>query len=83
MKTHQNQQSRMQAHYLSWSCQNEFIAECAKLLLDAIVKEVKCAFYYGIIVDGTPDVSHTKPLTFLLRYAGRSQDNFWDIKERF
>ena len=57
--------------------------ECAKLVLDAIVKEGKCAFYYGIIVDGTPDVSHTEQLTFILRYAHRSQDNFWQIKELF
>ena len=59
MKTHQDQQSRMQAHYLSWSSQNEFI------------------------VDGTPDVSHTEQITFVLRYAHRSQDNVWEIKERF
>ena len=35
VKTHQAQQSRMQAHYLSWSSQNEFIAECGKVVLDA------------------------------------------------
>ena len=27
-------------HYLSWSSQNEFIAECGKLVCDAIVEEV-------------------------------------------
>ena len=83
VKTHQEQQSRMQAHYLSWSSQNEFIAECGKLVLDAVIKEVHSAFYYGIIVDGTPDVSHTEQITFILRYAHRSQDNVWEIKERF
>ena len=59
----------MQVHYLSWSSQNEFIAECGKLVCDAIVEEVKSAFYYSISVDGTPDVSHTEQITFILRYA--------------
>ena len=80
---HQDQQSRMQVHYLSWSSQNEFIAESGKLVCDAIVEEVKSAFYYSIIVDGTPDVSHTEQITFILRYAHRTQDNVREIKERF
>ena len=83
VKTHQDQQSRMQAHYLSWSSQNEFITECGKLVLDAVIKEVTSAFYYGIIVDGTPDVSHTEQITFVLRYAHLAQGNVWEIKERF
>ena len=48
VKAHQDQQSRMQVHYLSWTSQNEFIAECGKLVCDAIVQEVKSAFYYTV-----------------------------------
>ena len=47
------------------------------------IKEVTSAFYYGIIVDGTPDVSHTEQITFVLRYAHVAQGNVWEIKERF
>uniref|UniRef100_A0A1X7V161 DUF4371 domain-containing protein n=1 Tax=Amphimedon queenslandica TaxID=400682 RepID=A0A1X7V161_AMPQE len=46
--------------------ENEFIEECAKFVTEVIVKQVQAAFYYGIIVDGTPDVSHTEQITFVL-----------------
>ena len=42
VKTHQDQQSRMQAHYLSRSSQNEFITDCGKLVLDADQRGYKC-----------------------------------------
>ena len=48
VKKHQENNSRMQAHYLSSRSQNEFIDECDKVVLNAIVEEV----YYCIIVDG-------------------------------
>ena len=73
----------MQAHYLSWRSQNEFIEECAKIVLNAIVDEVKRALYYSIIVDGTPDTSHTEQITFILRYAHLNEENAWEICERF
>ena len=59
----------MQAHYLSWCSQNEFIEECAKVVINAIIEEVKRALYCSIIVDGTPDTLHTEQITFILRYA--------------
>jgi uncharacterized protein (UPF0305 family) len=59
----------MQAHYLSPRSQNEFIEECSKVVLYAIVEEVKQAMYYSIIVDGTPDVSYTEQITFILRHV--------------
>ncbi len=68
VRKHQESNSRLQAHYLSWYSQNEFIDECAKLVTQVIVKEIQTAFYYGIIVDGTPDVSHTEQITFVIRY---------------
>ncbi|XP_065683974.1 uncharacterized protein LOC124809497 [Hydra vulgaris] len=37
---HQEEEKRMQAHYLSWKSQNEFIKECGKL----VVREVKERF---------------------------------------
>ena len=82
VKQHQDEQIRMQARYLSWRSQNEFIEECAKLVLGTILKEAK-AFYYSIIVDGTPDVSHTEQITFILRYVHQNEENIWEIEERF
>ena len=72
----------MQAHYLSPRSQNEFIDECCKVVLNAIVEEVKQALYYSIIVDGTPDVSHTEQITFILRYVNLNE-KVWEICERF
>ena len=61
-KKHQENSSRLQAHYLSPRSQNEFIDECSKVVLNAFVEEVKQVLYYSIIVDGTPDVSHTEQI---------------------
>uniref|UniRef100_H2ZW52 DUF4371 domain-containing protein n=1 Tax=Latimeria chalumnae TaxID=7897 RepID=H2ZW52_LATCH len=78
-KKHQDQETHMQVHYFSWRSQNEFIEECGKLVLNSIIQEVQKAFYYSIIVDGTPDASHTEQITFVLRYAYQNQE----IKEHF
>ena len=83
VKQHQDSQRRMQAHYLSWTSQNEFIKACGKQVLDAVIAESKNAIYYSIIVDATPDVSHTEQISFVLRYVHRNEENVWDVKERF
>ena len=70
VKKHQDENCRMQAHYLSWYSQNEFIEECGKFVRQ---EEVKKAFYYSIIIDGTPDVSHTEH---------QAENDAWEIKER-
>ena len=44
-----------------------------------IVEEIKCAKYYSIILDSTPDVVHVDHLTFVLRYLSANGD----VKERF
>ena len=43
----------------------------------------RSALYYSIIVDGTPDISHTEQITFVLRYAHRSDENIWEMKEHY
>ena len=73
----------MQAHYQSWSSQNEFILECGKLVQEAVIKEVKKAIYYSVIVDGTPDASHTEQVTFVMRYVHCGEDNVWDVRSAF
>ena len=78
----QENNSRMQAHYRSPRSQNEFIDECSKVALNAIVEEIKQVLYYSIIVDGAPDVSHTEQITFILRYVNLNE-KVWEICERF
>ena len=48
------------------------------------MKEVKDAVYFTIITDGTPDVSHTEKITFILRFVRfNSGKMIWEVKERF
>ncbi|XP_030423315.1 uncharacterized protein LOC115653794 [Gopherus evgoodei] len=73
---------RMQAHYLSWCSQNEFLKLCGEKVLSSILEEVRKARYFSIVVDGTPDASHTEQLVFILRYV-MQKDRNWDVHERF
>lgn len=82
VKKYQERGERMQAHYLSWQSQNEFLSLCAKKIMNKIISEIEQSYYYGLIVDGTPDVSHTEQLTFVLRYAVLKNGN-WEVVERF
>uniref|UniRef100_A0A3Q1DI04 TTF-type domain-containing protein n=1 Tax=Amphiprion ocellaris TaxID=80972 RepID=A0A3Q1DI04_AMPOC len=53
--------------FLSPRNQNELISLVAKCTIDAIVERVKNAKYYAVIMDCTPDVSHTEQLSVVLR----------------
>lgn len=65
----------MAANYLSWRSENEFIDECGQIVVRAIIKKVQDARYYAIITDGTPDVSHTEQINFVLRFVHRDVDS--------
>ncbi|KZR99944.1 Zinc finger-like protein [Daphnia magna] len=81
---HQQEGSRMQAHYLSWQSQNEFIKECASIVKESVLKEIKSSIYYTIITDGTPDESHTEQINFVLRFVFfKTDEKKWEIRERF
>ena len=74
---------RLQAHYLSYSSQNEFIQLCAEKVKDCILNERDQAKYYSIMVDATPDMSHTEQSTFILRYLTYDECGKYQIQERF
>lgn len=74
---------RLQAHYLSYASQNEFIQLCAEKVKDCILNERDQAKYYSIMVDATPDMSHTEQSTFILRYLTCDECGKYLIKERF
>ncbi|XP_045033909.1 zinc finger MYM-type protein 1-like [Daphnia magna] len=55
--------------YLSANICEEFIQLLAKKVEAYIVEELKEAKYYSVIVDSTPNGSHTDQLCFVLRYV--------------
>lgn len=55
--------------YLSAKTCDEFISIMADCVLQTMVEEVKHSRYFALIVDSTPDCSHTDQLAFVLRYV--------------
>ena len=64
----QLKRERLQTHYLSADSQNEFIGLFADYVRKCILEELKKVKYYSIMVDATPDTSHTEQTTFVFRY---------------
>lgn len=64
--------------YISHQVCDEFIMILESHLIEFFVKEIKTARYFSIIVDSTPDVSHSDQLCFILRYVkdGKSIERF-------
>lgn len=54
--------------YLSSTICDEFIKIMSEKVKKVMVEELKAAKYYSLIVDSTPDISHTDQLTFIVRY---------------
>ena len=78
----QRKGKRLRVHYPSSDTQNEFIAECSDLVRQHILQERRSAKYFAIMVDATPDSSHTEQTTFILRYV-ILKDPQYEIVERF
>lgn len=78
----QENETRLQVHYLSNKIQNEFIEICGSFVQKSIIEEIKAAKYFAIAVDGTPDCSHKEQLSFIIRYVKR-EDTSFSIEERF
>lgn len=55
--------------YLSKTTCEEFIKLLAETVLKNILNEIKKAKYFSIVVDSTPDISHTDQLTVVIRYV--------------
>ena len=66
--------------------QNEIIQILSKAVKEKIVVDLKASKYYSIIVDCTPDISHTEQMTIILRFVSKlptpdEKESYVDTRE--
>ncbi|XP_065654874.1 uncharacterized protein LOC136081484 [Hydra vulgaris] len=76
------------SHYLGINIQNEIIQILSKAVKEKIVVDLKASKYYSIIVDCTPDISHTEQMTIILCFVSilptpDEKESYVDIREHF
>lgn len=57
------------SHYLGNTIQNEIITLIGMRIKTFILNSIRAAKYYSVILDCTPDVSHTEQITIIFRFV--------------
>ena len=68
------QDGEIHDHYLGKRIQNELVKLMADNVKETIVKRVKNAKYYSVILDCTPDLSHKEQMSLTIRYVSDGSD---------
>ncbi|XP_071054435.1 zinc finger MYM-type protein 1-like [Onthophagus taurus] len=61
--------AKLLVHYLGKDIQNELIQLLSRAIRAKILNSAKLAKYYSIILDCTPDISHTEQMTIIIRFV--------------
>ena len=80
MRLHLDKIEFGKTHYLSPEIQNEFINLMGSKVQEYIVKKVKEAHYFSLMVDSTPDISHQEQVSLIVRYVDAED---FEVKESF
>ena len=79
------QKKEINATYLGKDIQNELINIMGDAVLKEVIKRIKAAKYFAIILDCTPDISHQEQMSLTIRYVadGKQQNIPVGIYEKF